>query len=194
MLAVLVGAGLLASAILVDEIGAGDEHVGGLNFTTVHVEGCLEGGAAGDVFVGQAEDVDDVVALTGQLGLSEEREQGFVAAMAVDDYNFLAAVTCHFADGFLQERELGGEAVGEGAGLLARFEDLAEVVLREDDGIFLLDRVHHGEAYVEEVSAEGKVRAVLLDDAEGEDADALRLVNCLDEVRGGEFFPFGGER
>ena len=85
------------------------------------------------------------------------------------------------------------EAVGEGAGLLLRFEDLAEVVLGEDDGVFLLHGVHHGEANVEQIGAERQVRAVLFDDAEGQHAHPLRLVDGLNEVRGGEFFPLGGE-
>ena len=83
--------------------------------------------------------------------------------------------------------------VGDGAGLLARFEDLAEVVLGEDDGVLLLHGVRHGEAHVEQVGAERQMRAVLFDDAEGQHADALRLVDGLHEVGSGELFPFGGE-
>ena len=41
----------------------------------MHIEGCLEGGATGYVLIRQAEDIDDVVALAGELGLSKEREQ-----------------------------------------------------------------------------------------------------------------------
>ena len=37
------------------------------------------------------------------------------------------------------------------------------------------------------------MRAVLLDDAEGKQADSLRLVDGLHEVGGGEFLPLGGE-
>ena len=37
------------------------------------------------------------------------------------------------------------------------------------------------------------MRAVFLDDAEGQDADALGLRDGVDEVRAGEFFPLGGE-
>ena len=113
--------------------------------------------------------------------------------MAVDDEDFLAAVARHLLHRFLQERELRGQAVGNGSGLLLRFEDLSEVVLGEDDGVLLLHGVHHREADVEQVGAERKMRAMLFDDADGEHADALRLVDGLNEVGGGEFFPLGGE-
>jgi hypothetical protein len=189
--AVLVCAGFLGGAILVDEIGAGDEHGGGFALASVHVHGGFEGGAAGDVEMGQTEDEDDIVAGAGELGLGKEREKAVVAAVSVDDDDFFAAVAGHLGDCFLEEGELGGEAVGDGAGLLASFKDLAEVVGREDDGVLLLDGVEDGEADVEEVGAKRQVGAVFLNDAEGEDADALGLVNSGDEVGGGEFFPLG---
>jgi hypothetical protein len=135
--------------------------------------------------MGQTEDVDDVIAWAGHLSLGKEREEAVVAAVAVDDDDLFAAVSGHFGDGFLEECELGGEAVGDGAGLLAGFKDLAEVVGREDDGVFLLDGVEDGEADVEEVSAEREMGAVFLDDAEGKDAGALGLVDGGDEVGGG---------
>ena len=129
-----------------DEIGTGDEHVGGFDFAAVHVEGCLEGGATGDIFVGQAENIDHIIALAGELRLREEREQRVVAAVAVHDDDLFAAVAVHLADRLVQEGELRGKAVGDGAGLLASFEDLTEIVLGEDDGVFLLDGIHHREA------------------------------------------------
>ena len=63
--AVLVRAGLLGRAVLMDEVGAGDEHEGGFTLAAVHVHWSFEGGAAGDVEVGEGEDVDDVVAGAG---------------------------------------------------------------------------------------------------------------------------------
>ena len=71
------------------------------------------------------------------------------------------------------------------------FEDLAEVVLGEDDGVLLLDSVEDGEAHIEQIGAEGKMRAVLFDDAEGQDTDALRLMDCGDEIRRSQLFPSG---
>ena len=127
------------------------------------------------------------------MGLREQRQQAFVAAVAVDDEDFLAAVARHLLHRFLQQRELRAQAVGNGSGLLLGFEDLAEIVFGEDDGVFLLDGVHHGEADIEEVGAERKMRTMLFDDADGEHADALRLVDGLHEVGGGELFPLGGE-
>ena len=117
--------------------------------------------------------------------MGKEREQAAVAAVAVDDEDFFAAVAGHLGDGFLKEGELGGERVGDGAGLLAGLEDLAEVVGGEDDGVLLFDGVEDGEADVEEVGADGEMCAVLFKDAEGKDADALGLVNGGDEVGGG---------
>ena len=148
---------------------------------------------AGDVLARQSEDVDHVIARRGQLRLREQRQQALVAAVAIDDEDFLAAVARHLLHRFLQQRELRAQAVGDGSGLLLRFEDLSEVILGENDGVFLLDGVHHGEADIEQVGAERKMRAVLLDDADGEHADSLRLVDGLHEVGGGEFFPLGGE-
>jgi hypothetical protein len=135
--------------------------------------------------MGQAEDVDDVVAGAGHLSLGKEREEAVVAAVAVDDDDLFAAVAGHLGDCLLEESELGGEAVSDGAGLLAGFEDLAEIILGEDDGVFVFDGVEDGEADVEEVSAEGEVGTVLLDNAEGEDACALGLMDGGDEVWGG---------
>ena len=142
---------------------------------------------------GQAEDVDHVIAGAGELGLSEQREQAVVAAVAVDDDDLLAAVARHLAHRLLQQGELRRQAVGDGSGLLARLEDLAEVVLGKHDGVLLLDRVHHREAHVEQVGAQRQMGAMLFDDAERQHAHALRLMDCLDEVRAGQFFPFGGK-
>ena len=74
--------------------------------------------------------------------------------MAVDDEDLAASVAAHLVDGLLQEGQLRGEAVGDGAGLLARLEDLAEVVLGEDHGVLLLNGVGDGEAHVDEVGAQ----------------------------------------
>src|SRR5215469_3790835 len=190
--AVLVGAGLLMRAVLVYEVGPGDHHVGRLGFAGVHVvlRVRLHAGPAGQVCVRQAEDVDHVVARRGQLRLSEERQQRLIAAVTVHDNDFLAAVARHLLHRLLQQGELRREAVRDGAGLLLRFEYLAEIVLGKDDGVLLLDGVHHGEPHVEQVGAEGQMRAVLFDDAEGQHAHALRLVDGADKVGGGEFFPF----
>ena len=117
--------------------------------------------------------------------LAEERQQRLISAVAIDDHDFLAAVAGHLADRFLQQRKLRGEAVGQGAGLLARFEDLPEVVFGEDDGVLLFHSVHHGEANVEQIGAERQMRSVLFDDAEGQNADALRLVDGLHEIGSG---------
>ena len=85
------------------------------------------------------------------------------------------------------------EAVGEGTGLMAGFEDLAEVVLGEDDGILLLYRVHHGEADVEQIGSERQMRPVLFDDAERQHANALRLMDSGNEIGSGQLLPMRGQ-
>ena len=74
------------------------------------------------------ENIDDVVVGLVELRLREEGQQAVVAAVAVDDQNFLAAVARHFVGGFLQESELHVAAVGHGAGLVLGLGDLAEII------------------------------------------------------------------
>jgi hypothetical protein len=110
--------------------------------------------------------------------------------VAIDDYDLLASVAGHLAYGFLQQGELRGEAVGKRAGLLARFEDLPEVVFGEDHGVLLLHRVHHGETHIEKISAEGQMRSMLFHDAERQHANTLRLMDSLHEIGSRELLPF----
>ena len=140
------------------------------------------------------EDVDHVVVWLVELCLREVWQQAFVAAVAVDDQNFLAAVAGHLVGGFLQQGELQVAAVGYRAGFVAGFDNLAEIIFGEDDGVFLLGGVQRGVAYIEQVGADGQVRAVLLQDAEWQN----RQVPCerrmpSTEVGGGKFFPMHGE-
>ncbi len=104
-------------------------------------------------------DVDYVIVRLVELGLCEERQQAVVAAMAVDDQDLLAAVARHLVGGFLQERELHRAAVGHGSGLVLSLGDLAEIVFRENDGVFLrFGGMQRGIADVEKIGAERKVR------------------------------------
>src|SRR2546430_13965915 len=57
-------------------------------------------------------------------------------------------------------------AVGDRAWLMFRFENLPEVVLGKDDRVFLLGGVEGGVAHVEQIVAQGQMRAVLLQNAE----------------------------
>ena len=155
--------------------------------------GVLRGGRPGTFSLRKSEDVNDVIARRRELCLREQREQAVVAAVTIHDQDFLAAVARHLLHGFLQERELGAQAVGDRSRLLLGFEDLPEVVLGKDHGVFLLNRVQRGEANVEEVSAQREMRTMLFDDAEGKQTDSLRLVNGLHEVGSRELLPLGGE-
>ena len=85
------------------------------------------------------------------------------------------------------------QAVGDRARLLLRFEDLPEVVLGKHHRVLLPDGVHHRVTHVEQVGAEGQMRPVLFEDAEGQHAHALRLMDGLHEIAGGQLFPFGRE-
>ena len=92
-----------------------------------------------------------------------------------------------------KQRELQVAAVGHGSGFVAGFGDLAEIVFGEDDGVLLLGGVQRGVAHVEQIGAERQVRAVLLQDAEREQAGSLRAMNAFAKVGGGEFFPVHGK-
>src|SRR5947209_11296680 len=160
----------------------------------MHVVAVTLCGASGEVGVGEPEHVDDVVVRGGELRLSEKGQQALVTAVSVDEYDFGAAVACHLISGFLQQVKLQVERIGDGAGLVLGFEDLSEVVGREDNRVLLLRRLRDGGADIEEVGAEGKVRSVFLDNADGQDAGALCLCDGFDEIGCGQLFPSGGER
>ena len=76
---------------------------------------------------------------------------------------------------------------------MPRFGNLSEIILGEDDGVFLLGGVQRGIADVEQVGAEREMRSVFLQDAEGQQARALRAMNAFAEVGGSEFLPVDGE-
>src|ERR1700746_1246378 len=117
--------------------------------------------------------IDNVIVRLVELCLREIGKQAFVAAMAVDDENFSAAVAGHFVGGFLQKIQLNLPTVGDGAGFVLGFEDLPEIIFRENNGEFFFRGVQRGVANVDQIGAEGKMRAVLFQNAEGEDAGAL---------------------
>src|SRR5579864_8285172 len=86
LLASLIGAGFAGGAVLVNEIGTGDHHLGGFAFAGVHVDLRLFRWTASlrRAFV---ENVNDIVVRLVELGLREVREQALVAAMAVNNQN-----------------------------------------------------------------------------------------------------------
>src|ERR1019366_3630182 len=190
---VLVGAGLAVGAIHVNQVWPRNQHGGGLGLAGVHAALGFQRRPSGNIFVGQTKNIDHVIARGGQLRLREKRQQAVVAAMTVDDQNLLASIAGHLFDRLLQKHELCGQAVGNGPGLLLRFEDLSEIVFRKNHRILLHDSVHHCKPHVDEVGPERKMRSMLLDDSERKQADTLGLMDSLHEIGGSEFFPLGRE-
>src|ERR1043166_5199396 len=85
--------------------------------------------------------VHDIVMGRGHLRLGEEGKQVIIPAMSVDDQDLLASVARHFVRSLLEEFQLQLRAVSHGAGLMLRFENLAEVILGKNDRIFTLGSV-----------------------------------------------------
>src|SRR5581483_12133688 len=109
--------------------------------------------------------------------------------MSIHDDDLLASIAGHLVGGLLQQVELQVGTVRNCAGLMFSLEDLPEVVLGEYDGILLLGSMQGDIANVEQISSERQMRAVLFQDAEGQKACTLRLMNGVMKVGGGEFFP-----
>lgn len=193
MEAILIGAGFAGGAAEVDEIGARKHGVGGFVFTGMVIDaggffrGCAGTGALA------VEDVNDIVAGLIEQSLREEGKEMLVAAVAVDNDDFLAAVAGHLVGGFLKELELEAARVSDRAGFVPGFENLAEIVFGEDEREFLLRGLQGGVADVEEIGSEGQMRAVLFENAEGEEADTFGLGDGGAEAGGGEFFPADGK-
>src|SRR5207244_11791113 len=83
--------------------------------------------------------------------------------------------------------------VCHGSRLVLGLENLAEVVLGKDHGVLLIDSVQRGIAHIEQISSERQVRAMFLQNAKGQQACALGLLNSATKVRGSQFFPMGRE-
>ena len=178
----LIGAGFLFGAIEMNKIRMRDQSVGGFVFAGVVINagGFLGRTAGATAFADYS--VDDVVVRLFELRLREIGDEALVAAVAVDDEDFLAAVAGHLVGGFLEKLELEIAAVGDGAGFVLGFEDLAKIVFRKNDGVFLLGGVKRGVADVQKIGAERKMRAVFFENAEGEDTDAFGLSDGVAEV------------
>src|SRR3989442_567032 len=172
-----------------DEVGTGHERVRSLVFAGVVVDPGGLFGRATRAAAFTLENVDDIVVRLIELRLSEIGKEMLVAAVAVHDDDFLAAVARHFVGSFLEELKLKRKAVGDGSGLLFGLEDLTEVILGKNDGVLLLDGVKGGIADVEQIGAEREMGPVLFEDTEGKQARALSLLHAFAKIRGGELFP-----
>src|SRR5207253_8323791 len=89
----------------------------------------------------------------------------------------------------LQQLQFQSPAVGHRAWLMFRFENLPKVVLGKDDGVFLLGGIEGGVAHVQQVVTQGQVRAVLLQNAEGEQAGTLRPGDAVAELGRRQLLP-----
>src|SRR4029077_5506847 len=176
-----------------DEVGAGDHGVGGFVFTGVVIDAGGFFGRASGAAAFTVQDVDDVIVRTIELRLSEKGKQMFVASVTVDDDDFLAAVARHLFGGFLEELQLQFHAVGNGAGFVLGFENLSEVVLRKNDGVFLLGGFQGSMANIQKIGAERQMRTVLFENAERQETGAFGLLDSGAKAGSGEFFPLGGE-
>src|SRR5258708_23694717 len=124
-----------------------------------------------------------------ELGLGKEWQQAVVAAVAIHDDDFLAAITRYFIRSLFEKRELHFAAVGDGSGLVLGFGNLSEIIFRENDCVLLLGSVQRGVAHVQQIGSERQMRAMLFKDAEGQQTRSLRSVNAFAKIGGGEFFP-----
>src|SRR5690348_1456650 len=113
--------------------------------------------------------------------------------MTVDDDDFLAAVAPHLVSGSLQELQLNGARISHRTRLVSRFGNLAEVIRREDNGVFLFRGVNGGVTDIDQIGADGQLRAVLLHDAEGKQAGALRLRNGMVKIVCRQLVPADGK-
>ena len=128
-----------------------------------------------------------------ELRLREIRKQAVVAAVPVHDDDLLAAIPGHFVGRLLQQFELQPPAVGHRARLLFRFGDLAEIVLRKYDRVFLLGGIEGDVPHVEQIVAQWEMRPMLLHDAEGQQARALRPGDAVLEFGRRQLLPMHRE-
>src|ERR1700734_2015919 len=139
--------------------------------------------------LGQRKDIDYVIVWGGELGLRKIGKQVLVAAMAIGDNDFLAAVSRHLVGSFLQELELNFRAVSDGARFVARFENLSKIIFREDYCKLLLRCGERNVPDIEQVGAEREVRAVFFENADREDASELRALDSFCKVGCCQLFP-----
>ena len=69
------------------------------------------------------------------------------------------------------------------------FENLAEVILRKNDGELLLRRLQGRMAHIEEIRAQREMRAVFFKNAKRQQTSALGLLDGVAKVRCGQLFP-----
>src|SRR5712692_8182500 len=128
-----------------------------------------------------------------ELRLGEKGKQVLVSPMAVDDNDFLAAIARHFIGGFLEQFELEFHTVRDGSRFMLGFENLAEVVLRKNEGVLLLRCLQRRVAHVQKIRAKRQMRSVFFQDAERQQTRAFGKLNGIAKLRGSQLFPFHGK-
>src|SRR6266581_3068177 len=128
------------------------------------------------------EEIDHVIVRLIQLRLGKVGQQTTIAAVAVDDQYFLAAVASHLVRGCLKQCQLQIATISDGAGLVTGLGDLAKIILREDHSVLLLCRMQCRVTRIEQIGANRHVWPMLLENAEWQQARALRTLDRLEEV------------
>jgi len=77
---------------------------------------------------------------------------------------------------------------------MAGFEDLAEIVFGKDHCVFLFGAFQGGPSNVQKIGADGQMRPMLFQDANGKHTGILRLLNGSDEIAGGQLVPSDRQR
>src|SRR5581483_3190216 len=103
---------------------------------------------------------DDVIAASLKLRLHEEAQQLRIAAVAVDDQDFLETIAGDLFAGRVEHLPHQMAWQGEGSRLVPRLINLPVEVIREDDGVFTFGDARRVFANLYQVRAHRRVRAV----------------------------------
>ena len=135
--------------------------------------------------------VNHIIVSLLQLCLRKIRQQVFVPAMPIYDDDFLTAVARHLVGRFLQELQLQLGAVGHRARFMPGLEDLPEIILRKYHRVFLFRRVQRRVAYIQQIGPQRQMRSMFFQNAERQQAGAVRFPDGLAEIGRRQFFPLG---
>src|SRR5438270_12291590 len=83
--------------------------------------------------------------------------------------------------------------VSHSTGSVLGLENIAEVALMKYHRVLQIGRMQSRIAYIEQIGSQGQVRSMFLQNAKGQQACALGLLNSATKVRGSQFFPIARE-
>ena len=106
----------------------------------------------------------------------------FISAMTVHNENFFATVSGHLVGRLLQQIHLHMRAVGDSAGLMLRFENLAEIIFGENDSVFLLRRMQRDITNIDQIGAERQLRSMFFENSKWQHTSALALLDAAGEI------------